>query len=403
MNLLLWGMNYLTADLALREKLSWSENELAQVLLDLKSAPGIDEVLVLNTCNRTELYLVSADPEMARIALQAFLQNYLPLGLEHAQNPFYHKQGEAVVNHLFRVACGLDSHLQGESHILHQIKTAFAQAHTAKSNGKLLNTLFQRAIEAAKKIRSFWQTHRFSPSLDQQVLKLIAYFAVETTSLPILLVGAGRVNTGLVHTLRRKGFRNLTLINRTDSKSEWLAHALEIHYQPWQNLSQTCEQAEVIVVCTQANQILLDVPQFAQRKSEAPVLILDLAVPRNVSPEVGDLTAVKLMDIDQIHAFRQKGKPDFAIQQEWQIETEIRLSQEQTRFMAWYTQWETHDQMQSLAKELEALRQSILTHPKNQGLSAEACTELFLHKTLAQLAQRLKSQASLRPSESRFL
>lgn len=71
--------------------------------------------------------------------------------------------------------------------------------------------------------------------------------------------------------------------------------------------------------------------------------------------------------------------------------------------MDWYTQWETHDQMQSLAKELEALRQSILTHPKNQGLSAEACTELFLHKTLAQLAQRLKSQASLRPSESRFL
>ena len=147
MQMMLWGLSYRTANISQRQLIAWTESEQYAVLKELRKSEGIDEALILSTCNRTEFYLVASNPGQAQKALDQLLQRYLSEGLDMGNSTaFYHRQGLDVAEHLYYVACGLDSLLKGESHILHQIKASFGMALQQKSSGKNLNQLFRRYL-----------------------------------------------------------------------------------------------------------------------------------------------------------------------------------------------------------------------------------------------------------------
>jgi glutamyl-tRNA reductase len=295
-NLLVVGVSHRTAGVPLLEQLAVSGDELPALLADLVGQPYIDEAVVLSTCNRVEIYaaVTAFHGGLADIGGILAARAGLPVG-ELAQQLYVHYEADAV-RHAFRVAAGLDSMVVGESQILGQLRDAYGVAGEHASTGRLLHELMQQALRVGKRVHAETEIDRAGQSV---VSAALAYGQGATGPVeehPALVIGAGAMGALSLATLRRAGASPLYVTNRGHVRAERLAELHGATAVPFAELPSLLERVDVVVSATASPEPVLDASLVAG--AGRPLLVLDLALPRDVAPGVGELPGITLIDIE---------------------------------------------------------------------------------------------------------
>jgi glutamyl-tRNA reductase len=303
-NLLVVGVSHRTASVPLLERLAVSQADLPDILRTLLGHPYVGEATLLSTCNRVEVYAaVSAfHGGLTDIAgVLAARAGYTTTQL--APHLYVHYEAEAV-RHAYRVAAGLDSMVVGEAQILGQIREAYAAAAEHDAAGRLLHELMQQALRVGKRAHSETGIDRAGQSIVTAALELTATHLGDLTGRPALVIGAGAMGSLALATLQRVSAGPLAVANRGLDRASRLADAHEASAVPYNDVVGALSTVDVVVCATAAPETVLAArtveAALARRPSDRPLVILDLAIPRDVEPAVADLPAVTLIDIDAL-------------------------------------------------------------------------------------------------------
>jgi glutamyl-tRNA reductase len=299
MGLVLVGLNHETAPLPVRERVAFSRDEAVSALQELK--PWINQALLLSTCNRTELYALLADPaDLARVKETLFFRKFKSNGTD---GYLYERANADVVRHLFRVACGLDSMVLGEQEILGQVKNAYEISRQAETVGTLFHRLASQAMHVGKRARTETQIGIGPISVAFAAVELAEKVFQKLEGRGVLLVGAGE-NGALCaeHLLARKA-RPFLIANRTLERAEALARDIGGETIAWKDLARALTVVDIVVATTGAPHTVIqpDMVRDAMKKREGkPLFLVDLAVPRDIDPEVDRLQSVFRFDLDAL-------------------------------------------------------------------------------------------------------
>lgn len=306
MQLFCLGLSHHTAPVSLRECFAIPDAETGAVLSDLRGGAGLDEAVLLSTCNRVEIYGVASEAGDAVGAAAGLLRQRAG-----RDGPFYHFEGREAVRHLFRVAAGLDSMVLGETEILGQVKDAYAAAFGAGHTSATLNRLFQQAFRTAKLVRTETSLGRGSVSVGSAAARLAAAVLGELSACRALLLGAGEVGEGVARSLRLRGLGELRVSNRTAARAESLAAALSGQPVPFARWRDQLATVDIVIASAAASARLLQAVDLAPLlgvRDGRPLFLLDLAVPRDFDPGIRHLPGVVLHDVDALEAIARDGE-----------------------------------------------------------------------------------------------
>lgn len=288
------GLNHQTAPVTLREQFTYS---LADLKPTFCQSPAIQEIVWLSTCNRIELY-AAVQAEQAHTAVLQLLAQQQPHSLAQlAQHSYFHT-GDTAVNHLLHVVTGLDSLVLGEPQILGQVSEAYATAVAAHTVGPHLNTLFKGAIRAGKRARSETAIGSNPSSLSSVAINLARQTLGDLPDGRFLVVGAGEMGQLAVNALRNRSLPNVAVANRTFSRAQALAEQCNGIAYHLEQLPQAIAQADVVITAVSSNNPIIDTHSISPRTR--PLVIVDIAVPRNVAVPVAQLPQVHLYDVDDL-------------------------------------------------------------------------------------------------------
>ncbi len=306
--LFLLGSTHRTAPLEVRERLAVPPERLEAIYALLREKVSLPECLVLNTCNRVELYCVAKNEAEAEALRKKLLEEIAQLHLldaeELAQYSFW-KQHEAVVGHLFEVAAGLDSQMVGETEIFGQVKDSYADAARRGAAGPVLNRVFQKSFQAAKWARTHTGIGRGAVSIGSVAVELATRIFGDLEQSRVLLIGAGDVGQGVLQSLRGRGARNVTIASRTLTHAFELAIKHECVAVELNRVPALLDESDIVVCALSAETPVITRAQLAEaatRRSGVPLFVIDLAVPRNVEPAVADMKNVFLYNLDDLAA-----------------------------------------------------------------------------------------------------
>jgi glutamyl-tRNA reductase len=327
-DVVLLGLSHRTAPVSLRERLTVVPEQADAVLRELAALPGVREAALLSTCNRVEIYAVASDKEGALGALAADLARRAAIaGAELDPHLYSRLEGEAV-HHLFRVAASLDSLVIGEPQILGQVKTTHDHAVRVGTAGAILNSCFQRAFRVARRVRRETAIARNPVSVSSVAVEWARNMFEDFEGKRVLVVGAGKMSDLAARALASNGAR-LTITNRTRARADELAARFQAAVHPWEDLAGALATADIVIASTGARQPVLTHPLLSrvQRARRGRLLVLiDIAVPRDVEPECADLDGIYLADIDhlqKIAAQHREGRQSEAEQAEAIVEQEL--------------------------------------------------------------------------------
>ena len=306
MNFLVVGLNYRTAPLQLRERLAIAPRDLPAALQAVRTIVHVDEAVILSTCNRVEVYVTSSSPSATFQELTGFLASRGRLVPEVLQPCLYHLIDREAEAHLFRVTAGLDSMILGESQITAQVKQAYLTAWALGLTRPTLNCLFQKALHSAKVVRSNTRIAEGQASIGSAVVALARQlFGGRLTACEVLLWGAGKAAEATARHLLKGGIGQLWIVNRTQPKAQDLASLCQGGWLSWEQALKHLAHVDIAIVCTQAPHYVIDPADVAAvlpQRCGRPLLIVDLAVPRNVDPVIRTMPLLYLYDIDDLQA-----------------------------------------------------------------------------------------------------
>lgn len=303
MDLVVVGINHKTAPVEIREKLSFSSKQTIEVNRLLKESVSLKENLILSTCNRVEIYAVANHDKNYVQNIKNLLVQFHNLNLEDFENRIYVYREKEVVGHLFRVACGLDSMVIGEMEILGQVKKAYQDARECLSTGKILNRLFERSFNIAKKIRTETFIGRGPVSISSAAVRLAEKMLGELKDKTVLIIGTGTVGEQLVLYLRKNSIKTILAANRTFEKAKALADKFAATAVSLEDLKSRLVEADIVITSTCAPHCIIrtdDIISLMPKRKQRPIFIIDLAVPRDVEPEVNKIDNVYLYNIDDL-------------------------------------------------------------------------------------------------------
>ena len=310
--LLLIGLSHHTTPVHLREQVHLGDYQLDDMLTQLKALPQVEESVILSTCNRLEIYIVSQHPPLDVFdAVQRFFSGV----------NLYLTQGEAAIYHLFRVATGLDSMILGETQILGQVTQALKIAQGNHTAGAYLNRLFMSASKIGKRARSETGISHNTMSISQAAVK----FLDGQTS--VLVIGAGSMGRKAITALQQIGVKRIILMNRTFSRAEAIANQLHITAAPWDQLTDILSQVDAVIAATSTQQAIIT-PEMLNH----PITLIDIGVPRNIHPSVDNLPHVTRFDIDHI---RHVIDTSLAQRQQYIPAVEAMIKDEATAYQTW--------------------------------------------------------------------
>lgn len=371
MQLVVLGLNYKTVPINIREQFAISPESARCGLHHLDEQDAIQEMVVLSTCNRTEIYAVLRDASAKEALMKTFLA--LSGNREAKDEYFFYFEGEACIRHLFEVVSGLDSMVIGESQILNQIKTAYTMALSEKATKTILNTLFHRAITTGKRVRTETQISTSAVSVMYAAVKLAEKILGGLEERTAMVFGAGEAAELLVKNLQGKGLKNVLIANRHIEKAEELAEKIGGKAVPFKGALSHAEDVDIIVTATGATQYIVkawDVQNLMAKRDSKPLVAIDIAVPCDIEPEVGHIRNVTLYNIDDLQdivdsniRFRE-GEAERA---KVIIEEEIQSIEDRFTYLS------TRPVMVSLSDKAEEIRQRELRHglAKIDGLTEE--------------------------------
>lgn len=295
------GISHHTAPIEIREKVAIPRTAFTERVQQLCELPGIEEVLILGTCNRTEIYCLSSDGGRETVVDWIHHSNGIPAG--ELDEHLYIHQGEEAARHLVRVASGLDSLVLGETQILGQLKDAWQQAHDAGSLGKVLDRLFQHTFAAAKSIRTSSGISEHPVSVAYTAVVLARQIFGNLESQTVVLVGAGEMVQLCGRYLVDHGIDRLLILNRSRAKAEEIANELGATAMTLDRLEEALPKADILISSTASPEPVIraaDVKAALRKRRHRPMFMVDIAVPRDIDPAISKIKDVYLYTIDDL-------------------------------------------------------------------------------------------------------
>jgi glutamyl-tRNA reductase len=302
MHTLVVGLSHQTTPIELREKFSFDPERLSIPLGALRDMKSILECVIVSTCNRTELYIVADQLHTGEYYAKAFLESWFRVSRDVFLPHLYVKTNEAAISHLFRVACGLESLVIGETQILGQIKQAFHVALQTETTGTIFNHLFKQAITLGKKVHTETEIGQNAVSVSYAAVELGKKMFTSFSKKTVLLVGAGKMSELTAKHFHASGVKEVLVVNRTWSKAEELAQVFHGTAYPWESLEEALARADVVVSSTGATQFVITrkMVQTVLTGRKRPLFLVDIAVPRDIDPTINELQNAFLYDIDDL-------------------------------------------------------------------------------------------------------
>ena len=405
MKLRVTGCSHHHADVALRERLAFSPEQTRRALRQLKEAFPHAEVALLSTCNRTEIYLASKEEDAppTHHDIVDFLARFHDLPPETIFDVLFEHAGEDAIRHLFTVASSLDSMVVGEAQILSQVKQAFAVAQECHTVGTLLHLAFAAANRVAKRVQTETAIHRRRVSVPSVAVSEFASRLFERFSdKRALIIGAGEMAEETARYLQDAGVRDVVVINRSRERAEELARRLGGSPRPWEALDEALTEVDLVVSTTGATEPIMTAAQFRsvhRARAQRLLFVLDLAVPRDFAPEIGDFNNVYLYCIDDLRAMCESNRR--AREKEWPKAERI-IEEEVQRFMADWHHRETAPTIRQLREsarsvrdaELERLFRRLPDLESNQRREIERAVDRVVNKLLHPPMETLRHEAA---------
>jgi len=392
MSLYTLGLNHTTAPLQVRERVAFAPDALSAGLRELTSGRIVREAAILSTCNRTEVYFHGGEP----VPVTRWLEQAHALPPSTLAPYVYTLDADRAVSHAFRVASGLDSMVLGEPQILGQMKQAVRRAEAAGSLGLVLNRLFQRTFAVAKDVRTHTDIGSASISMAAAAVKLAERIFPSISEQRLLLVGAGEmIELTATHFAARKP-RSITVANRSLERGSKLAHRFAADAITLTELTERLAQFDVIVTCTASTLPIIGkgtLERVVRQRKHAPILIVDLGVPRDVEAEAAELDDVFLYSVDDL---AEIVKDNLSIRREAVLQAEQMIAEQTAHFLRWLSGRTVVPTIAALSSHHEALRNRELERARRMLASgaspdevlealARSLTSKFLHPPLAAL------------------
>lgn len=398
MHLFLLGVSHRTAPVELRERLDFSSGNLGDAVEALALRPTAAESVVLSTCNRSEIYVATADIEHARGDLIAFLADYHHLPREIFQPHLFALEDGAAASHLFRVAAGLDSLVIGEPQILGQVKDAFEVATERRCAGPLLSKVFHWSFQVGKRVRTDTTLGEGAVSVSFAAVALARKIFGRLQGRRVLIVGAGEIGSLTTQHLRGQGVGEILVTSRTLSQAESVAGSVEGRAIPWGDMLAAVARADIVLTATGSPRPILTRAQLtaAIGRRAGPLFIIDVAVPRDVEPAVADIEKVFLYNIDDLQAIVEENlsRRRAEIQH-----AEAIVEGEVARFAAWQRSRGVIPTVVALRQRFDAIRRTELERlehrlgavPPDTRARIDEITRLIVEKLLLEPTEQLKA------------
>ena len=383
MALLTLGLSHHQAPLAVREKLAFTDTELPEALLRLRALPGVHEAAILSTCNRTEILAVAEAEDEGRLFDWWRRERQVAPG--EIERHAYTLRDQGSVLHSLRVASGLDSMVVGEPQILGQMKQAFAAAQSAQALGPVLSRLFQHAFSVAKLVRSRTQIGAHPVSIAYAAVQLAQHIFADLKNQTALLIGAGETVQLLARHLSTRGVGRLIIANRSLERAQRIAAELQGYAIGLSDLPVHLAEADVVISSTASRNTIVGrelMQRAVQRRRRKPVLMIDLAVPRDFDPDIAQLEDIYLYTLDDLRAViaeNLKAREASAQQAEVLVEDYAR------EFEKWLESRDAGATIRRLRTQARTYRDEVLAKAARKLASGEApdAVMAFVADTLA--------------------
>ena len=402
MSLILLGINHKTAPIELRERVAIPRENLAAAARSLADTAGVTEAIILSTCNRVEILTAADSPN---VDISNFLHQHLSIDPALLRPHIYEFRDREAVRHLFRVAASLDSMVVGEPQILGQVKEAYTVAREAGTVSTQLEPLLQSAFAAAKKVRSETEIGNSTVSIASVAVDLAQKIFASLAGKKVFLVGAGKMSELAARHLVQQGASTILLTNRTQERAERMAQhftgSVIPQVVPWDQLQQTASQADIIITSTGASHPIFRREHgqaFLQKRKNRPMFFIDIAVPRDVDPEMNRLEGIFLYDIDDLQSV---ANAHLAERTREAADAEALISAEVDRYQLRLRTVNVAPLIISLQQRAEELRQAEIRRIQSrlgslnpeQTAAVEALSRALVNKFLHPPMQALKQAA----------
>ncbi|MBP3038252.1 glutamyl-tRNA reductase [Bacillaceae bacterium Marseille-Q3522] len=303
MHIMVVGLNYKTAPVEIRERLTFHDSQLPEAMKKLQKKKSILENIILSTCNRTEIYAVVDQLHTGRYYIKQFLEEWFEMEPQQFASHLFIHEGEEAISHLFKVSCGLDSMILGETQILGQVRSSFMQAQEEKTIGTIFNQLFKQAVTLAKRAHTETDISANAVSVSYAAVELAKKIFGSLENKHILIVGAGKMGELAIENLYGSGAGKVTVINRTYDKAYELAKRFSGQARSIGEIDSALIDADILISSTGAKQFVITkemVSAAEKQRKGRPLFMIDIAVPRDLDPKLTELDSVFLYDIDDL-------------------------------------------------------------------------------------------------------
>lgn len=366
MHTLVVGLNYKTAPVEIREKLSFAEHTIPEAMAALQQQKSILENVIVSTCNRTEIYAVVDQVHTGRYYIKQFLAEWFHMPMEEFSPHLVIKEQDDAVQHLFRVSAGIDSMVLGETQILGQVKKSFLSGQELGSTGTVYNHLFKQAVTFAKRAHTETAIGENAVSVSYAAVELAKKIFGSLSKKHVAILGAGQMGELAIENLYGSGVGKVTVINRTLEKAEALAAKFNGQAKSMQELQCTLLEADILITSTGATDYVIDfeVMQYVDRlRKGKPLFLVDIAVPRDIDPRVGDLANVFLYDIDDLQHIVEE---NLAERERAAAQIETMITAEVSLFKEWVSTLGVVPVISALRKKASRIQEETMTSIENK-------------------------------------
>jgi len=403
-NLILVGVNHKTTPVEIREKLAFTKGKIEESVDRLLNFPDIIEHTILSTCNRVEIYARANGQNSAIQSIKQFICDFHGLSAVQLEEHFYSYSNEAAIEHLFRVSSSLDSMILGEAQILGQVKDAYSLAKDLRSTGLVLNQLFEKAFSIAKKVREETGIAERSVSISSAAVELAQKIFDDLENHTVMLVGTGEMAELAAKHLISYGVKTVYVTSRTYERAANLARTLNGSALDFEAFKNELYRADIVITSTSASSFIITkdmVEKAIHERKNKPIFFIDIAVPRDIEPDVNDLENVYLYDIDDLHVVVSANMKE----REKESENAMHLiSQEVNKFNNWLGTLDAVPTIVEIRKRVENIGNQEMerTLKKIPHLSEEdkkiiyqmknSMINKILHKPTIKLKQKTQSE-----------
>lgn len=360
MNILVIGLNHKTAIVEIREKVAFDGPKLGEAVSALMNTPDVKENIVLSTCNRVEIYARVGSNDNGAESIKDFIAKFHDVPRGPLDDALYIYEGHDAIKHIFRVGSSLDSMVVGEPQILGQLKDAFDFALKSKSTGVYLNKLMKKAVSVAKRIRTETKIAENAVSISFAAIELAKKIFDDLPSKSFMLMGAGEMAELAAKHLINSGVTDVYITNRTHKNAIALAEEFDGKVVPFENFTDELLHTDIVICSTGAPEYVLNkeqVQKIMKERKQKQMFIIDIAVPRNIDPEINDIDNVYLYDVDDLQGVVEtnvEGRGKEAAKAERIVEQEVHS------FLKWQDSLAATPTIVALREKAEAIRKDEL-------------------------------------------